>query len=148
MRTRLRSRLMWTIHFVILLTISSFGQKKYYISDTDGNDTNNGTSAATAWKTLDKVSGINSISPGDTFFFKKGDIFYGSLFIGGVNGDATKPVVYTTYGTGDLPTFRASQKLTNWTVHSGNIWKTDLARTTRQTRVPSVFINNKPQTFG
>lgn len=57
------------------------------------------------WKTVAQVNqGTRNMQPGDTVFFKNGESFSGRLFVWG-SGNAEKPVVYTSYGTGPKPEF-------------------------------------------
>ncbi|MBQ8818602.1 MAG: hypothetical protein IJZ83_08500 [Clostridia bacterium] len=70
------------------------GATVYYVSNS-GNDSNNGTSPSSAWKTLDKVSSAN-ISSGSYVCFERGGIFRGKI-------TAKAGVTYTAYGTGDKP---------------------------------------------
>lgn len=111
---------------VSFTTLPITSNKKYYFS-TSGNDNNNGTSPSTPWKTLIKLqavinSGIVTFLPGDTIFFKRGDMFdngygEGSAFSfvsfswinraydsytapSGIEG---KPIVLTNYGDPSLP---------------------------------------------
>jgi hypothetical protein len=44
----------------------------YYVDATNGNDTNNGLSEATPWKTIAKVNGSKFL-PGDQILFKRGE---------------------------------------------------------------------------
>ena len=145
----MKIRLFILMPFLLGLFSTTFATN-YYISNADGNDNNNGTSATTAWKTINKVNSSNSLFvAGDSVFFKKGDIFYGSLTISGKSGTEAKPIVYTTYGTGNMPILRGSQKVTNWTLHNGKIWKANLPKLSRLVsgatvfyRIPNLFINN------
>jgi len=66
----------------------------YYVSN-HGNDASDGTTPATSWQTLDKVSNAD-LKPGDTVFFKRGDIFRGTL-------KAKSGVTYSAYGKGHKP---------------------------------------------
>ena len=52
----------------------------YYVDATGGNDANTGTSAAFAWKTLQKVN-ASTFASGDIVLFKRGEVFYGSLIV-------------------------------------------------------------------
>jgi len=93
----------------------------YYVSNTTGNDANNGTSSAAPWQTLSKVisASINGpkIRPGDTVAFKKGETWIVDDTFGGfrwwnnfggrncVTGSPGRPITLTNYGTGELPNF-------------------------------------------
>src|SRR4030095_9558392 len=71
--------------------------KKYYLSGT-GNDVNSGLTLKSAWRTLDKVNGIN-FQPGDSVFLEGGTVFNGTIkFTSDDNGTAAKPVVLTSFG--------------------------------------------------
>lgn len=70
------------------------GATVYYVSNS-GNDSNNGTSPSSAWKTLDKVSSAN-IPSGSYVCFERGGIFRGKI-------TAKAGVTYTAYGAGDKP---------------------------------------------
>ena len=99
--------------------------RKFYVSSSTGNDSNNGISAATAWLTLAHVEDLANITPtsyfvaGDTIAFKRGDVFangrnrgYGSFIWTGPgsrgwggncpSGTALNPIVFTSYGTGSM----------------------------------------------
>jgi hypothetical protein len=89
----------------------------YYVSDNSGNDNNNGTSTATPWKTLAKVSSTN-FNPGDIILFKAGETWVGQLVITS-SGTSGAPVVYGKYGTGNLP-YLACQGTAKTTIYSFN----------------------------
>lgn len=70
----------------------------YYISAT-GSDSNNGNSAATAWRTLAKVNAWTFV-PGDTLRFHGGDSFSGSLTNRTLTGAPNAVVTVNSYGNG------------------------------------------------
>ncbi|MFT3911846.1 MAG: T9SS type A sorting domain-containing protein [Ferruginibacter sp.] len=85
----------------------------YYVSAT-GNDSNNGTSQSTPWKSISKVESFcnnGSIHAGDRILFKCGDQFTGKAVIAGIwgndatSGTATNPITLGSYGTGAKPVF-------------------------------------------
>ena len=89
---------------VVTVTLPAFvsaANTTYYV-DPAGNDSDNGTSPATAWKSLGKVNGSN-FGPGDKILFKRGGVWHGSLRID-TAGAAGNPVYYGSYGTGAKPT--------------------------------------------
>ena len=78
---------------------------KYYISP-NGNDENDGLTPATAWKSLDRISGIKAmkvIKAGDTVLFERGGEWRGVL-------SCIAGVTYSAYGEGPKPVFNASKK--------------------------------------
>ena len=90
--------------FLILLfffgSTISYGQTGYYLSSSQGNDSNKGTINA-PWKTLKKINTI-SLKPGDKVFFKKDDTFLGHFVVNG-SGSKKKPIVIGSYASGKLP---------------------------------------------
>lgn len=72
----------------------------FYVSN-DGDDIDNGTSETTPWKSLQQVSQSRFI-PGDSIFFRRGDVFTGQLVVNS-SGTTGAPIVFSSYGTGDKP---------------------------------------------
>ena len=100
-------------------TVSIKGTK-YYVS-ADGDDSYDGLSDATAWKTLARVREAK-LCEGDGVLFRRGDIFRGWI--------RTCPgVTYAAYGEGEKPKLYGWDKNLSdrslWTLAPGtdNIWK-------------------------
>jgi len=92
------------ILLVLLFTTILTFAKNYYVSSL-GNDTNNGLSITTPWKTLSKVqSSMSLFIAGDSILFRRGDSFSGVLSITR-SGALNSPIVFGAYGTGDKPKF-------------------------------------------
>lgn len=99
-----------TLCMLIQILIAS--ATNYYVS-ADGNDADNG-SIDTPWKSLAKVSAVGHtdanggiIMPGDSIFFRSGDIFLGNLIFRR-SGKVEDPIVISSYGTGELPIISGS----------------------------------------
>ena len=75
--------------------------KTYYLSNSAGNDGNDGSTPSTAWKSLEKASQI-VFGPGDTLLLKKDDVFMGKLMIQG-QGKSDQPIYIGSYGNGEMP---------------------------------------------
>jgi len=117
-----------TLILFIFISLSNLFATDFYISNA-GNDANNGTSVATAWKTLSKLStelggpsGTWSvtISSGDHIYFRRGDTFRGEIYFSAYNNSG---ITFDAYGSGADPIIKGSEVVTGWTQHSGNIWK-------------------------
>ena len=87
-----------------------------YVSSSEGNDANNGTTPETPFKTIKK-----GVSRGSKVLLKAGDIFYESLY-------ATDRIV-SRYGKGSNPTLIGFKRLIEprWEKVDNNIWKLRLA---------------------
>ncbi len=84
--------------FSICISFTTYATD-YYVSST-GNDSNAGTSSATAWQSLSKVNGF-SFSAGDRIFLEGGKTFSGNLSLGSDDtGSSSNPIVIDSYGTG------------------------------------------------
>lgn len=71
----------------------------YYLSPT-GSDSNNGTSTASAWQSINKVN-ATSFADGDQILFQGGQTFSGGFYFApGTGGSASQPITIGSYGTG------------------------------------------------
>ena len=92
----------------------------YYVDSKGGNDSNDGTSESKAFKTLDKVNGLN-LEPGDTVLLKKGSVFEDQAlkFTKEDSGTAEAPVKVSTYGEGKRPQINTNGH-GQWELNYGN----------------------------
>ncbi len=112
----------------------------YYISP-NGNDSDQGTSPSTAWRTIGRYQQIMySLSPGDQVLFERGGIYPGIVGIGS-SGTSSLPIVIGAYGTGEKPIISGGEPVTNWIQHSAGIWRAALS-----TAPKYVIVNNTPIT--
>lgn len=76
----------------------------YYIDSVAGSESNNGTSPATAWKTLTATSKVNTVTfqPGDQILFKRGCAWSGYLLPNG-SGTSSAQIVFDAYGDTAAP---------------------------------------------
>lgn len=79
------------------MKVSQTATKVYYVSSSAGNDSNDGLSPATAWKTIAKVNSAD-LKSGTYVCFKRGDLWRGETLMADKAG-----VTYTAYGTGEKP---------------------------------------------
>lgn len=99
----------------------------YYIAN-NGSDSNSGTASNAPWRTLEKLSAElggpsgtwGTITSGDRVFFQRGDVFRGSIAFAAYNNNG---ITFDAYGAGGKPVIKGSVPVTEWTPHSGNIWK-------------------------
>ena len=93
-----------TLVFLFSMLVAQTFAINYYVDPSSTSTTANG-SLASPWKTIAQVnSGTTALNPGDTVFFKRGQTYSGRLTVSR-SGAAGKPIVYTNYGTGNLPEF-------------------------------------------
>ncbi|WP_177204725.1 right-handed parallel beta-helix repeat-containing protein [Hymenobacter arizonensis] len=71
----------------------------YYVS-TSGSDSNAGTAAGSAWRTIEKVNN-QTFGPGDRVLFQAGQTFAGTIYLTAADGGvASNPVTVGSFGTG------------------------------------------------
>lgn len=104
-----------------LCSCSAGSPAKYYVSSSAGNDANNGRTESTPWKTISKVNGRH-FSPGDSVFFKKGDVWRETLSVSGSGNKATY-IFFGSFGTGMNPIIMGSEPVTGWVSVDNNVWK-------------------------
>ncbi|MEV0612661.1 right-handed parallel beta-helix repeat-containing protein [Nonomuraea sp. NPDC050404] len=90
----------------------------YYVDSRAGDDAADGTTAATAWKSLDKAVAAE-LKPGDTVAVKRGSAFTGPVKLE-ASGTAAKPITVKTYGSGALPKISGTRE--DCVVVKGNHW--------------------------
>ncbi len=90
----------YDIHTLDRITVKKTSDV-YHVSTSDGDDSNDGFSPQSPWKSLDRVNQA-VLAPGDQILFKSGDTFLGQLNVDH-SGTAENPIIFGRYGTGDKP---------------------------------------------
>lgn len=80
------------------------GDVTYYVDAENGDDSNDGTSPETAWKTLTKASSIRKLTEGGSILLKAGCVWNGEqLSVKNAEGTAEHPIIIGSYGEGAKP---------------------------------------------
>ena len=77
--------------------------QKYYVSEKNGKDTNDGKTPETAIKTIAALNANIKLAKGDAVLFERGGLYRGSITV-------TQGVVYGSYGEGEKPVLSGSKK--------------------------------------
>jgi hypothetical protein len=101
----------------------------FYINSSTGSDSNNGTSPATPWRTLQKYTA------GSTYLFNRGDTFYTKIPANN-STTAALPINLSAYGTGAKPIIsNYTRVIAGWTLTSRtNVWLVNLATTANRSQ--------------
>ncbi|MGB3526886.1 MAG: right-handed parallel beta-helix repeat-containing protein, partial [Flavobacteriales bacterium] len=114
----------------------------YYVSPS-GNDSNNGTSPATAWQTIDRLNqSFNLWQPGDRILFERGAVYRGELLMG-KSGTLSAPVTVGAYGSGAKPMIKGSEPVSGWSQYQGNIWRASVTAG----KVQQVYVGGQRMTL-
>ncbi len=111
--------------FFLFVFVAFAGSATNYYVSASGNDSNNGTSENSAWKSIAKVNSV-SFKPGDRILFHCGETFTGTVNVNN-SGTSGSPIVYGAYGTGAKPVINGAEVISGWTQHSGNIYKAKIS---------------------
>jgi hypothetical protein len=90
----------------------------YYIDNSNGDDTFDGLSPSSAWKTLTKVNGITFV-PGDTILFKSGSTWTGQLKPKG-SGNSLYPIIIDKYDGAAKPIINGNGVIGQATLYLNN----------------------------
>lgn len=135
--------------FLIIICFNAGGQTNYFLSSSKGDDSRTSVQAqnpSTPWRTITKLnSSFESISPGDSILFKRGDTFYGSLEIN-KSGTSSKPIVISAYGVGPKPIISGFSTISSWTSLGNNIYEATVPN--NREAVNCVVINGVLQPIG
>ena len=102
--------------FIFALLLSSFyltSAQTYYVSSSQGNDSNTGTSENSPYKSISKVNTLN-LNPGDKILFKRGDVWQGEILNVKNSGISTNEIMIGNYGNGVKPILTLRQPISGW----------------------------------
>src|SRR5690606_20018381 len=74
--------------------------RSFYISNSQGNDNNDGLSESNPIKTLAHASTLDLL-PGDKLLLKRGDVWVNQKLTPRGNGTSELPIIIAAYGNGD-----------------------------------------------
>ena len=96
---------MKNILLIFFLVLTNFvNATNFYVDSSTTLTTQNG-SISTPWKTLTQVnSNMSQFQPGDIISFRKGYSYSGQLMVAR-SGTAASPIIFNSYGTGEMPKF-------------------------------------------
>ncbi|MGV8141082.1 MAG: hypothetical protein ACP5NW_01420 [Candidatus Woesearchaeota archaeon] len=124
---RIKNSLSIVVILMVLIVFTSVvTATTYYVDATNGSDSNDGLSLATAIKTITKMNTL-TLYPGDSVLFKRGEMWrlpvdaYPTI----TSGNSSGYITYAAYGEGNRPLFLSSINTSytnNWTDNSSNIW--------------------------
>ncbi len=96
----LECRIIILIVSLFYLVLTANGQS-FYISNSEGNDDNDGLSIQSPFKSLNKLNSM-VFNSGDSIFFKSGDYWQGMFWIKG-SGSSMNPIVIDVYAGDNRP---------------------------------------------
>jgi hypothetical protein len=101
-------------------------KRAFYVSNS-GDDSKNGLTPETAWRTIARVN-KQVLEPGDAVLFKRGDTWVNENLAIRHSGTAENRITYSAYGEGDRPVItgihevRGWRDASNWNNLGNNAW--------------------------
>lgn len=95
--------------FTVTSKADTRAPETFYISN-QGNDSANGTSVQTPWKSIDKVNQEDFVA-GDKILFERGDTWENTTLKPKGSGNSTANITLSAYGNGDDPKFEGNAKV-------------------------------------
>jgi parallel beta-helix repeat protein len=118
------------IAFLLLSLASPLARSTtYYVDSQNGNDSNNGASPTSAWRSLAKVNS-SKFSPNDSLLLRRGSIWREQLNFPS-SGSSGAPIVIDAYGEGNLPLISGADMVpsNSWTQgSSAQIWQASVTK--------------------
>lgn len=119
-------RIVMIMFFATMVNV--FAQTTYYVSYSEGNDNNSGTSSQSPWKSISKLNNT-TFQPGDQILFKRNDKWENSegLLITS-SGTSNNRIIFGAYGEGNKPIISLMSEVAgwnnagNWISYSTNVW--------------------------
>lgn len=87
--------------------------KTFYVDSEKGDDSAEGTSEKTPWKSLNKVKEYGTFVPGDKILLKRGSVFTGQQLVFQGMGTKGNPIEINAYGKGELPRLEGNGQVEN-----------------------------------
>lgn len=133
------------------VTVGTATGTTYYVDNLLGSDSNNGTSQATAWKTIAHVNG-QTFSSGSQILFLSTDIWHeqlsvpsSSITIGAYGPQRTCSLNSTLVAScTNMPIIDGADVVTGWTVQSGTTYEAAYTSTASKGFVDSLYTQSTP----
>jgi hypothetical protein len=100
---------------------SAPAETDFYVDALTGDDSNDGLSASTAWKSLAPVN-ATTFDAGDRILLRAGTRYTGHFQLQG-SGTADAPIIVTSYGTGVLPGIDGNGLPETLLLQNGEYWE-------------------------
>jgi len=112
---------------LLLCSVSIIASATDYYVSSSGNDSANGLTGSTPWRTIAKVnSEFSRFNAGDRILFKRGDLFHGTLSVT-KSGAAGNPIVIDAYDSGNEPIISGFTSVDAWTNEGGGIYSKSIS---------------------
>jgi parallel beta-helix repeat protein len=129
---------------MIFFSLRSLAQNTYYFAG-NGNDSNNGKSASSPFKSINKLNQLN-LQPGDKVLFNCNDTFEGQINIKN-SGSKDNPILISSYGSGLKPIISGALSVHNWQKTPGHngVWE---ASCLKDSAITDFYVDAQPLPLG
>jgi hypothetical protein len=116
----------------------------YYVSQSNGSDSNNGLTEATAFKTIAKVNALKNLKGGDAVLLRRGDVWHEQLVIPGSGTSTRSRLTIDAYGSGAKPTIDGADVVTGWSLTSAGTYQTRRTTPSYKVFVDALYKESTP----
>lgn len=85
---------------LFLFTQIGYGQSTFYVSTSNGNNSNTGTSLAQAWQTISHAANTAAVTPGSTVLIE-GGIYFEKIWFG-ISGSTGNPITFKALDSNEV----------------------------------------------
>ena len=115
----------------------------YFVDASRPDDTGDGLSEGTAWKTINKVQTTLTGDQSDTIVkFKRGEVWREQYTVAG-SGTSGQPFTHTSYGSGADPIINGCDLMTTWADEGSDVWSTTCTFTPKMVFMDGNFGDKK-----
>ncbi len=109
----------------------------YFVSNSTGDDNNDGLSALTPFATLARINTM-SLEPGDEVLLACGDRWRAEQLVVNAAGTALAPIVFSSYPSActNRPKLSGAEPVVDWVVYAGPVYRADLSAGNNVGRFP------------
>ena len=109
--------------FFLASIFSSVFAINYFVSNIYGDDSNNGTSLVSPFKTIEKAATI--MQAGDVCYIRQG-LYHETINVENINGSDGMPILFTNYNNEKVVMDGTKSIDSTWTQYTENIWRTTI----------------------
>ncbi|AFL88017.1 hypothetical protein Terro_1715 [Terriglobus roseus DSM 18391] len=118
----------------------------YFVSQSAGNDSNDGLSQSAPFETLAKASSLVHLKGGDAILLKRGDVWHEQFLIPSSGSSFNSRLVVGAYGSGRLPIIDGADTISGWSLISSDTYQTHRTEASYKVFVDALYKQTIPLT--
>jgi hypothetical protein len=116
----------------------------YYVSQSSGDDSNDGLSQNGAFQTLAKANSLQGLTGGDSILLKRGDVWHEQLIIPASGTDDANRFNVGAYGSGTAPIIDGADPVSGWSLVASGTYQVRRTTPTYKVFVDAIYKQTVP----